>query len=102
VPTKVHLGWLGPNGAGKSTTMKILLDLASVDQGAAAIGRTRYRELADPVRTVGVLIGDHGGIDQSDDLDRPGSDALLLTEQSEVQDGSQRVGVKHGQVGCDP
>ncbi len=49
-------GFLGPNGAGKSTTMKILLDLASADQGAATIGGSRYRELADPVRTVGVLI----------------------------------------------
>ncbi len=49
-------GFLGPNGAGKSTTMKILLDLASADRGAATVGGSRYRELADPVRTVGVLI----------------------------------------------
>jgi ABC-2 type transport system ATP-binding protein len=49
-------GFLGPNGAGKSTTMKILLDLASADQGRARIGAHRYRELADPVRTVGVVI----------------------------------------------
>jgi ABC-2 type transport system ATP-binding protein len=49
-------GFLGPNGAGKSTTMKILLDLASAGQGTATIGPLRYRELADPVRTVGVVI----------------------------------------------
>jgi len=49
-------GFLGPNGAGKSTTMKILLDLASADRGRAAIGGTRYRELRDPVRTVGVVL----------------------------------------------
>lgn len=49
-------GFLGPNGAGKSTTMKILLDLAAADQGTATIGGSRYRDLADPVRTVGVLI----------------------------------------------
>ena len=49
-------GFLGPNGAGKSTTMKILLDLASADGGHATIGRTRYRELDDPARTVGVVL----------------------------------------------
>lgn len=49
-------GFLGPNGAGKSTTMKILLDLASADQGTATIGGTRYRDLQDPARTVGVVL----------------------------------------------
>ncbi len=49
-------GFLGPNGAGKSTTMKVLLDLASADHGRAAIAGTRYRDLADPVRTVGVVL----------------------------------------------
>jgi ABC-2 type transport system ATP-binding protein len=48
--------FLGPNGAGKSTTMKILLDLAKADHGHATIGRTRYREIADPARTVGVAL----------------------------------------------
>lgn len=49
-------GFLGPNGAGKSTTMKILLDLARADQGTATIGNLRYRDLADPARTVGVVL----------------------------------------------
>ena len=49
-------GFLGPNGAGKSTTMKILLDLASADSGRATIAGTRYRELTDPARTVGVVL----------------------------------------------
>jgi ABC-2 type transport system ATP-binding protein len=49
-------GFLGPNGAGKSTTMKILLDLASADQGRATIDGRRYRELSDPAGTVGVVI----------------------------------------------
>ena len=49
-------GFLGPNGAGKSTTMKILLDLASADQGRATIGGRRYRELPDPAGSVGVVI----------------------------------------------
>ena len=49
-------GFLGPNGAGKSTTMKILLDLARADHGTATIGNLRYRDLADPARTVGVVL----------------------------------------------
>lgn len=49
-------GFLGPNGSGKSTTMKILLDLASADQGHASIGGVRYRDLPDPARTVGVVL----------------------------------------------
>ena len=48
--------FLGPNGAGKSTTMKVLLDLASATHGRAAIGGHRYRDLADPARTVGVVL----------------------------------------------
>ncbi len=49
-------GFLGPNGAGKSTTMKILLDLASANSGDATIGGTRYRDLKEPARTVGVVL----------------------------------------------
>jgi ABC-2 type transport system ATP-binding protein len=49
-------GFLGPNGAGKSTAMKILLDLAKPDHGRATIGGTRYREMVDPARTVGVVL----------------------------------------------
>ncbi len=49
-------GFLGPNGAGKSTAMKILLDLAKPDHGRATIGGTRYREMPDPARTVGVVL----------------------------------------------
>jgi ABC-2 type transport system ATP-binding protein len=49
-------GFLGPNGAGKSTTMKVLLDLAAADHGHATFAGTRYRDLADPVRSVGVVL----------------------------------------------
>jgi ABC-2 type transport system ATP-binding protein len=49
-------GFLGPNGAGKSTAMKILLDLARADHGRATIGGTRYREMVDPARSVGVVL----------------------------------------------
>lgn len=49
-------GFLGPNGSGKSTTMKIMLDLASADQGRATLGGHRYRDLPDPAHTVGAVI----------------------------------------------
>lgn len=49
-------GFLGPNGSGKSTTMKILLDLAAADHGRATIGGVRYRDLANPACTVGVVL----------------------------------------------
>ena len=49
-------GFLGPNGAGKSTTMKILLGLASADEGTATIGGRRYRDLPDPAGTVGAVV----------------------------------------------
>ncbi|RYC13393.1 ABC transporter ATP-binding protein [Nocardioides zhouii] len=49
-------GFLGPNGAGKSTAMKILLDLVKPDHGHATIGGKRYRDMADPARSVGVVL----------------------------------------------
>ncbi len=36
--------------------MKILLDLAAADSGTATIGGHRYRNLADPARTVGAAL----------------------------------------------
>lgn len=49
-------GFLGPNGSGKTTTMKIMLDLASADEGTATIGGRRYRDIPNPARLVGVLL----------------------------------------------
>ncbi len=56
VPPGRVTGFLGPNGSGKSTTMKIMLDLASATAGNASIGGRRYRDLANPARTVGAII----------------------------------------------
>ena len=53
-PGKVT-GFLGPNGAGKSTTIRLLLGLDRPETGQASIGGRPYRDLADPLRTVGVL-----------------------------------------------
>ncbi|MFI9205568.1 ATP-binding cassette domain-containing protein [Streptomyces sp. NPDC053048] len=57
-------GFLGPNGAGKSTTMRMMLDLDNPTSGRVRIDGRHYRELRDPLRTVGALLDAkamHGG-----------------------------------------
>jgi ABC-2 type transport system ATP-binding protein len=54
-PGKVT-GFLGPNGAGKSTTMRIILGLDRPQSGRATINGRLYRDLQDPLRTVGALL----------------------------------------------
>ncbi len=49
-------GFVGPNGAGKSTTMRVILGLDSVDEGAALIGGRSYRSLRRPLSQVGALL----------------------------------------------
>ncbi len=49
-------GFLGPNGAGKSTTMRIILGLDRPQSGTATIEGHAYRDLPDPLRTVGALL----------------------------------------------
>jgi ABC-2 type transport system ATP-binding protein len=49
-------GFLGPNGAGKSTTMRMILGLDTPTAGRVTIGGTPYRDLAQPLRTVGALL----------------------------------------------
>jgi ABC-2 type transport system ATP-binding protein len=49
-------GFLGPNGAGKSTTMRLILGLDRPDTGAATVAGKPYRELNEPLRTVGALL----------------------------------------------
>jgi ABC-2 type transport system ATP-binding protein len=49
-------GFLGPNGSGKSTTLRALLGLITPTQGAALIGRRPFRDLTDPVATVGAVL----------------------------------------------
>ncbi|MFI0736780.1 ABC transporter ATP-binding protein [Streptomyces sp. NPDC021100] len=57
-------GFLGPNGAGKSTTMRMMLDLDNPTSGTVRIDGRHYRELHNPLRTVGALLDAkaiHGG-----------------------------------------
>jgi ABC-2 type transport system ATP-binding protein len=49
-------GFLGPNGAGKTTTMRLILGLDHPTAGTATIDGRRYRELREPLRTVGALL----------------------------------------------
>ncbi|MCW2559112.1 MAG: transporter ATP-binding protein [Mycobacterium sp.] len=52
----VVTGFLGPNGAGKTTTMRMILGLDHPTSGTATIDGKAYRQLADPLRTVGALL----------------------------------------------
>ncbi|HWM03351.1 MAG TPA: ABC transporter ATP-binding protein [Actinophytocola sp.] len=49
-------GFLGPNGAGKSTTMRMILGLDAPTAGNVKIDGKHYRELHNPLRTVGALL----------------------------------------------
>jgi ABC-2 type transport system ATP-binding protein len=52
----VVTGFLGPNGAGKTTTMRLILGLDHPTVGTATIDGRAYRDLTDPLRTVGALL----------------------------------------------
>ena len=49
-------GFLGPNGAGKTTTLRMLLGLTAPTSGTATINGVRYRDLPNPLRTVGAAL----------------------------------------------
>jgi ABC-2 type transport system ATP-binding protein len=49
-------GFLGPNGAGKTTTLRCMLGLVAPTSGTATIGGRPYRDLDDPIGTVGAAL----------------------------------------------
>ena len=49
-------GFLGPNGAGKTTTLRMLLGLFTPTSGTATFGGIRYRDLPQPLATVGAAL----------------------------------------------
>jgi ABC-2 type transport system ATP-binding protein len=56
VPRGRITGFLGPNGAGKTTTLRVLLGLALPTSGLATVAGRRYRDLSEPLRSVGAVL----------------------------------------------
>jgi ABC-2 type transport system ATP-binding protein len=52
----VVTGFLGPNGSGKTTTLRCVLGLLHPTAGTATIGGVPYRDLPDPIGTVGAAL----------------------------------------------
>ncbi|BDH58575.1 ABC transporter ATP-binding protein [Tsukamurella sp. PLM1] len=52
----VVTGVFGPNGAGKTTTFKAALGLIRPTSGTVTVAGRAYRDLSDPIRTVGSLL----------------------------------------------
>ncbi|RKF28825.1 ATP-binding cassette domain-containing protein [Micromonospora globbae] len=50
------VGFIGPNGAGKTTTMRALVGHIRPDTGRAHVAGRPYRELTDPLGTVGAVL----------------------------------------------
>lgn len=53
-------GFLGPNGAGKSTALRCLVGLARPTAGTAHVLGAPYRDLRNPLRTVGTVLDSRG------------------------------------------
>ena len=49
-------GFLGPNGSGKSTTLRCMVDLDHPQSGNVTFSGKQYRQIEDPIRTIGVLL----------------------------------------------
>src|SRR5258706_150741 len=49
-------GFIGPNGAGKSTTIRLTMGLDFPQAGTATVAGRRYRDLAEPLTTIGTLL----------------------------------------------
>lgn len=59
VPDGEVTAFLGNNGAGKSTTMRMILGLDHPNSGEARIDGKLYKEIENPIQTVGSLLDAH-------------------------------------------
>jgi ABC-2 type transport system ATP-binding protein len=89
----VVTGFLGPNGAGKTTTLRCLLGLVTPTAGTATVDGRAYRDLPDPMRTVGAAL-------EASSF-HPGRSARAHLEAMALAGGlpKQRVGEVLGLVG---
>jgi ABC-2 type transport system ATP-binding protein len=87
------LALLGPNGAGKTTTLRCLLGLVTPTAGTATVDGRAYRDLPDPMRTVGAAL-------EASSF-HPGRSARAHLEAMALAGGlpKQRVGEVLGLVG---
>ncbi len=56
VPHGTIVGFLGPNGAGKTTTLRMMLGLVTPTEGTATFDGRAFRDLPDPLHTVGAVL----------------------------------------------
>lgn len=103
VPAGRIVGFLGPNGAGKSTTLRAIVGLTAPTAGGATILGRDFRDLDDPIRTVGSIVdgvGFHPGRRAIDELRVCGAAGALPSERCDevlelvglAQVGRKRVG----------
>jgi ABC-2 type transport system ATP-binding protein len=96
-------GFLGPNGAGKTTTLRMLLGLAAPTSGTVTINGARYRDLRNPVRTVGAALDNdnfHPGRTAAEHLRIMASAAGISRQRvAQVLDLVGLTGAAHRRVG---
>ncbi len=103
VPVGRIVGFLGPNGAGKSTTLRAIVGLTAPTAGGATILGRNFRDLDDPIRTVGSIVdgvGFHPGRRAIDELRVSAAAGGLSSERCDevldlvglAQVGRKRVG----------
>lgn len=102
VPRGSVFGFLGPNGSGKTTTIRVLLGLASADEGRIKVlGKEMPRNLADVLPGVGALVEGPGfypflsGAANLMRLDAADRHASSSTRRPRVEAALERVGLGH-------
>lgn len=93
----VVTGFLGPNGSGKTTTLRCVLGLLHPTAGTTTIGGVPYRDLPDPIGTVGAALeasSFHPGRSAQDHLE-----VMALGAGMSPSDARDRASAMLAQVG---